>query len=214
MAWDKLYGRIIKSGIAMDWGAFLTESVMPYLEGAKHILDLGCGQGHDSIRLSRMGFQVTGVDISENAIEEARGRAGTEKLKIDFKNMDMSHGLGFADSSFDVVLANLSLHYFSLERTQFIFQEIDRILEHKGILCLHVNSREVGEKRRANGSIVSELEPEFFLEWDGVSRRYFDYNDLEFLLQNWEIENVEKRILQDEKGQVRKTCWQVIASKS
>ncbi len=211
MAWDELHGQIIKSGVAMDWGATLTESVMAYLEQANHILDLGCGQGHDSIRLARAGFQVTGVDISENAIVVARERAEVENLKIDFRQMDMSLGLGFPDSSFDVVLANLSLHYFSLEHTEFVLQEMKRILEPQGILCLHVNSSEEGKKRRANGSIVSELEPKFFLERDGVSRRYFDYDDLKFLLQNWEIVNLEKRVLLGKNGQIRKMCWQVVA---
>jgi SAM-dependent methyltransferase len=211
MAWDELHSQIIKSRVAMDWGASLTESVMPYFEQAKHILDLGCGQGHDSIRLARAGFQVTGVDVSENAIRLARERAEVEHLNIDFRQMDISLGLGFVDSSFEVVLANLSLHYFSLERTTFVLQEIKRILEPEGVLCLHVNSREEGEKRRAQGSIISELEPGFFLEQGGVTRRYFGQVDLESLLENWEILNLEKRVLKDENGQIRKTCWQVVA---
>ena len=43
----------------------------------------------------------------------------------------------------------------------------------EGVLCLPVNSSEEGKKRRARGSIVSELEPGFFLGRDGVTRRYF-----------------------------------------
>jgi ubiquinone/menaquinone biosynthesis C-methylase UbiE len=214
MAWDELHSQIIKSGVAMDWGASLTESVMPYLKQAKHILDLGCGQGHDSIRLARAGLNVTSVDVSENAINLARERAEVENLKIDFRHMDMSLGLGFTDSNFDVVLANLSLHYFSLERTTFVLQELKRILEPEGILCLHVNSKEEGEKRRAQGSIISELEPGFFLERDGVTRRYFAQDDLKLLLKNWGVLNLEKRTLEDEPGHIRKTCWQVVATKS
>jgi ubiquinone/menaquinone biosynthesis C-methylase UbiE len=214
MAWDELHKKMIESGFDMDWGASLTESVMPYFEQAKYILDLGCGQGHDSIRLARAGLQVTGIDLSDNAIKLAREKAVVENLKIDFEQMNMSLGLRFADSSFDVVLANLSLHYFSLERTQFVLQEIRRILEPNGTLCFHVNSSEEGEKRRANGSLISELEPGLFLERDGVTRRYFAQNILELLLENWKILHVEKRVLLGVNGQVRKTCWQVIANKS
>jgi 2-polyprenyl-3-methyl-5-hydroxy-6-metoxy-1,4-benzoquinol methylase len=214
MAWDELHKKMIKSGFEMDWGASLTESVMPYLEHSKHILDLGCGQGHDSIRLARMGLHVTSVDLSENAINSAREHAESENLKIDFRQMDMSSGLRFENSSFDVVLANLSLHYFSLERTQFIVQEIARILEPNGVLCLHLNSSEEGEKRRAKGSVISELEPGFFLERDGVTRRYFTQDDLDLFLQNWSIVKLEKQVLLGENEQIRKTCWQVVATKS
>jgi ubiquinone/menaquinone biosynthesis C-methylase UbiE len=211
MAWDELHKKMIESGFEMDWGASLTESVMPYLEHSKHILDLGCGQGNDSIRLSRSGFQVTGIDLSKNAIHSARERAESENLKIDFIPMDMSVRLNFEDSSFDMVLANLSLHYFSRTKTEFILQEISRILEPNGILCLHVNSNEEGEKRRAKGSVVSELEPGFYLKRDGVTRRYFAKDDLELLLKNWKIVNLEKRFLLGENGQNRKMCWQVVA---
>ncbi len=212
MAWDELHKKMIESGFEMDWGASLTENVMPYLERAEHILDLGCGQGNDSIRLARLGLEVTGIDLSENAINSARERAEVEHLKVDFRQMDMSLGLGFPDSSFDVVLANLSLHYFSLERTTFVLQELKRILEPEGIVCLHVNSSEEGRKRRDKGSFVSELEPGFFLERDGVTRRYFAQVDLELLLRDWNMLNLEKRELKDENAQVRKTCWQLIAT--
>lgn len=214
MAWDELHKKMIKSGFGMDWGASLTESVMPYLEQAKHVLDLGCGQGHDAIRLARLMLKVTAVDLSANAIQLAREKAEVENLKINFRQMDMSNGLDFADSSFDVVLANLSLHYFPRIQTELILQEIKRILEPNGVLCLHVNSSEEGEKRRANGSIVCELEPGLFLERDGVTRRYFAQNILELLLENWKILHLEKRVLLGEKGQIRKTCWQVTATKS
>jgi ubiquinone/menaquinone biosynthesis C-methylase UbiE len=214
MAWDELHKKMIESGFEMDWGASLTSSVMSYLEYSKHILDLGCGQGNDSIRLSRIGLQITGVDLSENAIHAARERAESEKLKIDFRQMDMSLGLKFEDSSFDAVLANLSLHYFSRTQTEFILQEIKRILEPDGVFCLHVNSSEEGEKRRAKGSVISELEPGFFLERDGVTRRYFTYDDLDLFLQNWSIVKLKKQVLLGENEQIRKTCWQVVATKS
>lgn len=212
MAWDELHKKMIQSGFGMDWGASLTESVMPYLEQAKHILDLGCGQGHDAMRLARLMLKVTAVDLSANAIKLARENAEIENLNVDFRQMDMSNGLDFADSSFDVVLANLSLHYFPRIQTELILQEIKRILEPNGVLCLHVNSSEEGEKRRANGSVVCELEPGFFLERDGVTRRYFGQSDLELLLENWETLSLEQRVLADNNGQVRKTCWQIVAT--
>jgi SAM-dependent methyltransferase len=42
-----------------------------------HVLDVPCGNGRLSFELAQRGFRVTGVDISEEFIEEARARAAT-----------------------------------------------------------------------------------------------------------------------------------------
>ncbi|MGB1309467.1 MAG: class I SAM-dependent methyltransferase, partial [Oceanihabitans sp.] len=36
------------------------------------ILDLACGKGRHSIYLNKLGYQVTGVDLSENSIAHAK----------------------------------------------------------------------------------------------------------------------------------------------
>ena len=42
---------------------------------ARTILDLGCGTGAHAVRLAQAGFDVTGVDISEDMLAKARLRA-------------------------------------------------------------------------------------------------------------------------------------------
>jgi 2-polyprenyl-3-methyl-5-hydroxy-6-metoxy-1,4-benzoquinol methylase len=52
------------------------------------ILDIGCGIGSSSIAMAKAGFDVTGVDISKTAIEEAKFRAselGLDVLKFQGK---------------------------------------------------------------------------------------------------------------------------------
>jgi SAM-dependent methyltransferase len=53
-------------------------------------LDLGCGEGGDSIWLARRGWRVTGVDISETALERARGEAERLGFEIDFESADLA----------------------------------------------------------------------------------------------------------------------------
>jgi SAM-dependent methyltransferase len=52
-------------------------------------LDVGCGEGADSIWLAQSGWEVTGLEISEVALDRAR-RAATEKLG-DSRNIDFRH---------------------------------------------------------------------------------------------------------------------------
>lgn len=62
-------------------------------------LDLGCGSGHNSIWLAQQGFTVTGVDVSEIAVQKAkengeRARVGCTFLLLDFFEEDIP-GLPF-----------------------------------------------------------------------------------------------------------------------
>ncbi|MGE4455032.1 MAG: class I SAM-dependent methyltransferase [Sphaerochaeta sp.] len=53
-----------------------------------HILDVGCGTGRHSIELTRRGYQVTGVDLSEAQLDRANEKANAEGLSISFLHAD------------------------------------------------------------------------------------------------------------------------------
>lgn len=53
------------------------------------ILDVGCGRGRHARVLARCGYRVTGIDLSERALEIARQRAREEHLAVDFCRGDM-----------------------------------------------------------------------------------------------------------------------------
>ena len=55
------------------------------------ILDIGCGTGRHSLELTRRGYKVTGIDLSESMISKARLTAENENLKIDFQVKDARH---------------------------------------------------------------------------------------------------------------------------
>ncbi|MZQ76434.1 MAG: methyltransferase domain-containing protein [Peptoclostridium sp.] len=59
----------------------------------KNILELGCGTGSVTKELVRLGYEVTGVDISEEMLCEAQKKLGDENLKSillcsDMRNLD------------------------------------------------------------------------------------------------------------------------------
>jgi len=57
------------------------------------IIDLGCGAGNYSRYLAGKGFDVTGVDISTEAIRIARSLAEADKLDCRFISADLSEDL-------------------------------------------------------------------------------------------------------------------------
>jgi ubiquinone/menaquinone biosynthesis C-methylase UbiE len=72
-------------------------------------LDLGCGAARNALPLARMGFHVTGTDLSLPMLEAARERAAAEaegpELAVEFIHAPMAP-LPFADRSFDLIVAH------------------------------------------------------------------------------------------------------------
>lgn len=74
------------------------------------LLEIGCGIGVDSIQLARCGFQVTGLDLTESAIEVARQFAAARGVDVDF-GVGNGEQLEFEDGTFDAVYSFGVLHH-------------------------------------------------------------------------------------------------------
>lgn len=56
-----------------------------------HALDLGCGEGGDTVWLAEQGWRVTGVDISATALARARAAAAERALdRVDWAQADLA----------------------------------------------------------------------------------------------------------------------------
>lgn len=98
---------------------------------ALRILDVGCGSGFFSILLTQLGHKVTGIDLTESMVEEARKTAEYFGLKVDFRPMDAEQP-DFPEESFDVVISrNLT---WTLPHTGKAYGEWIRVLKKDGIL--------------------------------------------------------------------------------
>jgi len=60
-------------------------------------LDLGCGEGADAIWLAQQGWAVTGVDISDVALDRARQHAAAAGVAVDFALDDLAESPGEFD---------------------------------------------------------------------------------------------------------------------
>lgn len=66
------------------------------------VLEVGCGMGTLALKLAQAGLQVTGLDVSEVALQYARQRAQEAGLQINWQE-GFAENIPFADKTFDYV---------------------------------------------------------------------------------------------------------------
>ena len=86
-------------------------------------IDLGCGTGANAIFLTQHGFEVTGVDFAQAAIEKARQRANAAGVQIHFVVDDLTD-LRQVSGKFDFLLDYGVLDDLSLRQREAYVQNM------------------------------------------------------------------------------------------
>jgi len=90
-------------------GFFLDQRMNRFLvrnTDGKKALDLFCYTGGFSLNLAKSGFEVIGVDVSQDAVDTARENARRNSLEVSFEKADVFEFLENCNDRFDVVVAD------------------------------------------------------------------------------------------------------------
>lgn len=97
------------------------------------LLDVACGSGQLALIAARNGVEATGVDIAENLIARARGRARVEGLRARFYEAD-AEDLPFAAAAFDVVTSVAGAMF--APRPEVAAKELLRVCRRDGAIAM------------------------------------------------------------------------------
>lgn len=175
--WDRVFGLSGGTPRGDDW----LDRHLPRLTAGMEAraLDLGCGRGANTPCLARNGYRVVACDVSMAALTAgARGRCAVQRVRL-----DMRDGLPFASMTFDAVVADLSLHYYTWETTCRIEREIRRVLAREGLLLGRVNSTRDSTYGAGWGI---EVEPGYY-DIEGHYKRFYNLKQVGDLLREWQI---------------------------
>jgi len=102
------------------------ESELNYDKSLK-ILDVGCGTGRHTIELTKRGYKVTGIDLSEGQLKFAREKAKNNNLEINFLKQD-ARNLSFK-SEFDTAIMLCEGGFPLLETDEMNFQILSSVTQ-------------------------------------------------------------------------------------
>ena len=118
------------------------------LEGLR-VLDLGCGTGKNSIFLAERGSIVTGVELSDTALNIANERAEEAGVGIDWIQGSFGASFSFPDNSYDIVLDVVSSNSLTEKERQKCVSETVRVLRPGGYVFVKALCKD-GDKNAQN----------------------------------------------------------------
>ncbi len=135
-----LYDQLMVDAPYEEWVSFVLKVIeINEMDGQK-LLDVGCGTGNIAIPLSKHGFSVTAVDLSEEMLFVAQQKSESEGTKVKFFQQDMRHleSLGLFDTA--ISLCD-TINYLTDESDVVsTFQRVFEHLEQNGLFIFDVHS--------------------------------------------------------------------------
>jgi len=137
-----LYDELMKDAPYDEWVRFVKDMAAKYYNHHERLrfLDLACGTGELSIRFAEAGFDVTGVDLSEDMLAVAQAKAAEKGVQIPFYQQNMAELEGL--EHFDVIgIFCDSLNYLESEKEVVAtFVHVFQSLKPDGLFLFDVHS--------------------------------------------------------------------------
>jgi 2-polyprenyl-3-methyl-5-hydroxy-6-metoxy-1,4-benzoquinol methylase len=181
--WDRKWSKRKETAPATNFA----KEVLSELKGEKmDLLDLGAGDGRDSILFAKNGHEVTAIDLSSegiNCLDEAGKKLGLKIHSIvgDIATMELG------ENRFDVIYSNLGLHFFDKQTTKVIFDKLYSSLKSNGQLFISAKAK--SDKFYGQGQKISEDVYKF----DGQIRHFFSEEYTNELLAAFDQRNISTK---------------------
>ncbi|HUV25082.1 MAG TPA: class I SAM-dependent methyltransferase [Methanomassiliicoccales archaeon] len=175
-------------------------------EGARDVLELGCGQGRDTVLFLREGMKVIALDYSRTCLNQLKDNArvlGVEGL-LQLDEHDIREGISLPDDSVDACFSHM---FFTMQLTEeelaMIFSEALRVLRPGGLNIYSVRNTE--DPHFCRGTHMGED----MWEMNGFVVHYFSEGKVRRLAEGYEIVSIEEFT----EGPLPKRLYQVVLRK-
>jgi ubiquinone/menaquinone biosynthesis C-methylase UbiE len=170
------YAKIYRGGFEKKIEQFSKQ----FKKGSR-ILDIGCGSGRDAKYFSDKGFEVVGIDLSEELIKICQETSKGTFMLMDFEKIE------FPDHSFDGVWAIASLVHVPKKNLSKALRKIKKIIKKNGHIFATFR---FGDKEVILKDLRGDVELERFYS-------YFQTHELKEIFTKEGFKNIETEVNQD-----------------
>ena len=141
--YDKIWGRYDYDGDVK----FLVDLFRKH--HCRSVIDIGCGTGNHALRLSKLGYQVTGVDVSPTMLKIARKKDKERKIRFtrgDMRKLEKAIPKG---QIFDtaICLGQVFYHLMTNKDVQVFLNRLHKILKQNGLFVFNArNAKKINEE--------------------------------------------------------------------
>ena len=131
--WNQYYQNKICSTEPSPFAKYVSTLV----DAGKTMVDLGCGNGRDTIYFAGRGMKMTAIDLSDSAIYILKQQSipNTEFICADFVNQPDPHGNGY-----DYAYSRFTIHSINQTQERVLLRSIFGALRHGGKFFIEVRS--------------------------------------------------------------------------
>ena len=175
------------------WGkapANVLEKFINYFPSQARVLDIGCGEGRNSVPLSKKGFNVHGIDISQSAINVANSRESS----CQFTCADIFH-IEFKEK-FDVAIDFGLFHFVPPHLRQSYLDKVFSFLNDGGVYCNQTGR--LGERRIGS---------------DEYTPPQFSKKEIEDSFNNYQVIIIDEDTLPSHSDYSAYPCWNIVLKK-
>lgn len=180
--WNAYYSKDVTPHDASDFACYVLEN---YLKKSYRLLELGCGNGRDSLFFHKNGIQVVGVDSAQLVIDKIREQYKSEDIL--FVCDDFTRTNTLYQQQFDYCYSRFTLHAVNEQQEIQLIKNVNQCLKRgsdKGYFFIEVRS--VKDEIYGLGEKLSEDE----YIYEGHYRRFARKEKLEQRLQENEFKVV------------------------
>lgn len=159
-----------------------------YIKNARKMLELGCGQGRDTLLFASKGIEIEALDYSPVGIERLQKLASEKNLSnLHASVFDARNGLPFNNNEYDAVYSHMFFTMrFTWDELEAIVHEVNRVLKNNGFHFFSVRNR--NDRVYGKGIKIDEN----IYDYKTFQVRFFSREDVEKLAEGFKILEVRE----------------------